>query len=1086
MADIRASQAVLEKLRSLGLEQTDIDTALRLASAIAAFESNSNPVARQALDNGGVGVGSGMYQYEPPSAKSAVSRARRVLGEDTEWLNKLETNNFDIVKAETSAQNQTDLFLLDHLLAGDTNFIETVRDNTPANWFEYWGRYHKRADTTDKEQQRWNKSILPNFQKGGTAMAHKQVPEETNAQMEQIGLIQEPRDVDPVSGNEIPLGSTAEGVRDDEVAAVSPGEFVVPEYAVNFHGLKFYMQSLAVAKDGLDQMKQMGMTGQPDKATISDDTALPTMNSVNGQQDNGSEVSPEFQTGGPVPDSEQEGTRLGQFRISENTAGLIQGFYKEVREDESDFDIAGALDVAKIIAKFENEALDPRVHQLGGTAKGLFQYEPDAVETAVQRINDRFGVAAPDWAKNLTDNDASKLTSEQQTELFVLDQLLQKQVGYMPFSSLVSNLSSQHSEDVYDYWREEHQKGPSLLEAKNPKTRSRIRKNRIRWEGLFGGFGDKNGDTVAEFIRVPTEDTFAKGGPIFSEPIPTAMFQSGGLVPPTVPPLTVPAMQTVQAPLVAPVAPLVAPPVAPLVAPPVAPPVAQVPVTRDLYAQPIRPVTTPPPQVTAGQPTPPYPEQVGHPIVCFTHKLNKDTYCQPQVGPFPPQPREGYAPADGAPPPTTTPTVDDTTVLPEEEDEEYTNEMQAADEAAAALEALEPFMTDSGTPANLSEGWTARPAAITDETLKAMEASLSSVTTPSRGESAAAQGIGAVSSLVVPPAGAAIGLGISKGQENQKLWEQRDEILAAQRSGNVPGVGVWTNPLSADAHSYTFLATGQGTVPRAQEFLGQPRSLRYTVFDSNKPGRPVKMQNVLTQMALAHGYDPRITQNDIQFNQQGNLVINDKKRLYTGVHIPKRVDPVSGNEIRGRIKDAYGLTKAGQMIILDDDGTFKSMRISEKIFTGLTADTMLDMMADGAAGVGERRLLRSDAFIDEAWTFAARRSDDSDKPVTVGEVQEIIQGAAPEARRGLLAEAGIIIDDDDDDDGKGEGERVGDAPANIFGAGEAGGAQEYQSETYRAEQRAFDEDDLAKGGLVKKRTRSSSKKNKGKGLAKRK
>tara|TARA_R100001129_G_scaffold148658_1_gene110340 strand:- start:1886 stop:4588 length:2703 start_codon:yes stop_codon:yes gene_type:complete len=111
------------------------------------------------------------------------------------------------------------------------------------------------------------------LQKGGTPMASEQ----ENDEMIQIGLVQDPNDTDPVSGNEIPLGATAEGVRDDEVAAISPGEFVVPQYAVNYHGLDFYMDSLNTAKQGLRQMDRMGMTGRPDEATLPDDMALPTM-----------------------------------------------------------------------------------------------------------------------------------------------------------------------------------------------------------------------------------------------------------------------------------------------------------------------------------------------------------------------------------------------------------------------------------------------------------------------------------------------------------------------------------------------------------------------------------------------------------------------------------------------------------------------------------------------------------------------------------------------------------------------------------------------------------------------------------------
>ena len=109
--------------------------------------------------------------------------------------------------------------------------------------------------------------------KGGTPM----IKERENDEMVQVGLAQDSRETDPVSGNEIPLGATAEGVRDDQTAAISPGEFVIPQYAVNYHGLDFYMKSLNVAKDGLQQMEQMGMTGRPDEATLSDDMSLPAM-----------------------------------------------------------------------------------------------------------------------------------------------------------------------------------------------------------------------------------------------------------------------------------------------------------------------------------------------------------------------------------------------------------------------------------------------------------------------------------------------------------------------------------------------------------------------------------------------------------------------------------------------------------------------------------------------------------------------------------------------------------------------------------------------------------------------------------------
>ena len=69
---------------------------------------------------------------------------------------------------------------------------------------------------------------------------------------------------DPVSGNDIPLGSTAENVRDDIPTNLSEGEIVVPADVVNFHGVKLFEDLRAEAKLGYAQMAQDGrIGGQP-------------------------------------------------------------------------------------------------------------------------------------------------------------------------------------------------------------------------------------------------------------------------------------------------------------------------------------------------------------------------------------------------------------------------------------------------------------------------------------------------------------------------------------------------------------------------------------------------------------------------------------------------------------------------------------------------------------------------------------------------------------------------------------------------------------------------------------------------------
>lgn len=67
--------------------------------------------------------------------------------------------------------------------------------------------------------------------------------------------------VDPVSGNEIPLGSTPENVRDDIPAMLSEGEYVVPADVLKYFGVNFFEKLRAKAKEGMMSMEMDGRTG---------------------------------------------------------------------------------------------------------------------------------------------------------------------------------------------------------------------------------------------------------------------------------------------------------------------------------------------------------------------------------------------------------------------------------------------------------------------------------------------------------------------------------------------------------------------------------------------------------------------------------------------------------------------------------------------------------------------------------------------------------------------------------------------------------------------------------------------------------
>ena len=67
--------------------------------------------------------------------------------------------------------------------------------------------------------------------------------------------------VDPVSGNEVPVGSLPEEVRDDIPAQLSEGEYVVPADVVRYYGVKFFEDLRNDAKMGFSQMQSNGRIG---------------------------------------------------------------------------------------------------------------------------------------------------------------------------------------------------------------------------------------------------------------------------------------------------------------------------------------------------------------------------------------------------------------------------------------------------------------------------------------------------------------------------------------------------------------------------------------------------------------------------------------------------------------------------------------------------------------------------------------------------------------------------------------------------------------------------------------------------------
>ena len=115
-------------------------------------------------------------------------------------------------------------------------------------------------------QQKYEKSLAELINFGGDYEDEDSVKRKSEG-----GLLDEGGEVDEESGNDVPIGGTKEGVRDDIPAMLSEGEFVFPEDVTRYHGLEKLMTLRQEAKMGLKKMEAMGQMGNSEEATMPDD-----------------------------------------------------------------------------------------------------------------------------------------------------------------------------------------------------------------------------------------------------------------------------------------------------------------------------------------------------------------------------------------------------------------------------------------------------------------------------------------------------------------------------------------------------------------------------------------------------------------------------------------------------------------------------------------------------------------------------------------------------------------------------------------------------------------------------------------------
>ena len=108
-------------------------------------------------------------------------------------------------------------------------------------------------------------------------------------------------EVDPVSGNEVPLGARPEEVRDDIPANLSEGEYVVPADVLRYYGVKFFEDLRSQAKQGWQELDAGGRVGgEPSGMEMGGDELPFDISELQVIEDDSMGEQPEMNVGGYI------------------------------------------------------------------------------------------------------------------------------------------------------------------------------------------------------------------------------------------------------------------------------------------------------------------------------------------------------------------------------------------------------------------------------------------------------------------------------------------------------------------------------------------------------------------------------------------------------------------------------------------------------------------------------------------------------------------------------------------------------------------------------------------------------------------
>jgi|9_EtaG_2_1085328.scaffolds.fasta_scaffold04890_2 hypothetical protein len=271
--------------------------------------------------------------------KNALGTVRRRM---TRMKTKLQEANINYMKkyGEIEARNvqrrKEMRLVLQRQGLSDEEVQKVMRTVPPEETQRFKGKPIKTGDTFDERDEIRNvfRAFDPDnqpveknegglmLQKGGAIPMDRQM-----SMFDEGGLEDDGGTVDPVSGNDVPPGSSKEEVRDDIPAQLSEGEFVFPADVVRYIGLEKLMMLRQQAKMGLKMMDEMGQMGNSEEATIPDDLPFGMMDLiiVDNEDEKEDNNKKEMQEGGVVtPQDTGVFYQPSQFAGEGNRPGIAQ------------------------------------------------------------------------------------------------------------------------------------------------------------------------------------------------------------------------------------------------------------------------------------------------------------------------------------------------------------------------------------------------------------------------------------------------------------------------------------------------------------------------------------------------------------------------------------------------------------------------------------------------------------------------------------------------------------------------------------------------------------------------------------------